>query len=280
MAESKVKKKPKAKSRTKPKARAPAPADTKPKEKWERLPNESGIAFAAFVIYRDLGPTRSLEKAHDTDNENRVKQGVKKGNRLSTFSDWSVKYSWPDRSLAYDDDTAAKALVKAQAKRVKRQADLAAKLFDIELDAQELKLAHATALIEYANGKTPQQIQQKDYTYEAVVKVSAGKDGASKKDGKTTEKLIARPSKTLTVTQKPHLLALRAGPVVDKALESLRKIAGVDEINPYSDNLEPVREFDFTALTIEEQAVAFKLMLKATPEETEENEPLALTAGG
>ena len=274
MAEKKVKKKTKATAKTKAKARAPTKPKPKPKERWERLPNESAIAFSAFAIYRDLGVTRSIEKALAKDNENRAKKGLKQSDRLSSFKDWSAKYDWPDRSLAYDDDTAAKALAKAQAKRVKRQADLAAQLFDIELDAQELKLQPARGLIEYANGKTPQQVQQKDYTYEAAVKVGTSKDGKA-----VTEKIVARPSKTVTVTQKPHLLALRAGPVVDKVLENLRRIAGVDEVNPYSDNLEPVREFDFTALTIEEQALAFKLMLKAKPEESEENTAPALPAG-
>lgn len=63
-------------------------------EVWERMPNESSKAYAAFCVYRDLGPERSLEKAIQKLDKKRVKQTVWR---------WSSKYNWVARCKAYDD---------------------------------------------------------------------------------------------------------------------------------------------------------------------------------
>ena len=39
---------------------------TLPYESWERLPGESGAAFAAFCAFRDLGLERNIRKAVDS----------------------------------------------------------------------------------------------------------------------------------------------------------------------------------------------------------------------
>lgn len=63
-------------------------------EIWDRLPNESSKAYAVFCIYRDLGPERSLEK---------LRQNLDKPRSRKWLGDWSVKYNWVDRAVAYDD---------------------------------------------------------------------------------------------------------------------------------------------------------------------------------
>lgn len=63
-------------------------------EIWERQPRESSKAYAAFCIYRDMGPDRSIEKVY----EKRSKRGP-----LSRLKNWSVKHNWVERANAYDD---------------------------------------------------------------------------------------------------------------------------------------------------------------------------------
>lgn len=61
------------------------------RDPWERQPGESRQAYANFVIYRDIGPSRSLAKAASETGKNRT-----------TLSDQSAKYRWQDRVDAYD----------------------------------------------------------------------------------------------------------------------------------------------------------------------------------
>jgi len=62
-------------------------------EIWERQNNESSKAYAAFCVYRDLGPERSLEK---------VRQNLDKPRTRKWLGEWSVKYNWVERAQAYD----------------------------------------------------------------------------------------------------------------------------------------------------------------------------------
>lgn len=64
-------------------------------EIWERLPNESSKAYAAFCIYRDLGFERSLDKALAVAN--------KKPTNRRHWARWMEKYKWVERAQAYDD---------------------------------------------------------------------------------------------------------------------------------------------------------------------------------
>lgn len=63
-------------------------------ELWERQPGESSKAYAAFCVYRDLGPERSLEKARKNLGKTRVRR---------CLEEWSAKYNWVVRAQAYDD---------------------------------------------------------------------------------------------------------------------------------------------------------------------------------
>jgi hypothetical protein len=58
---------------------------------WDRIPGESRQAWAAFVLYRDMGPTRS-----------HVRVAQESGKDVTLMHRWSVRWSWVDRCDAYD----------------------------------------------------------------------------------------------------------------------------------------------------------------------------------
>jgi len=64
-------------------------------EIWERQPDEGSKAYAAFCVYRDLGPERSLDKA--------LSEANKKPTNRRHWSRWMEKYRWYERAQAYDD---------------------------------------------------------------------------------------------------------------------------------------------------------------------------------
>lgn len=74
----------------KPRTTALAIADDR--EPWEKQPGESRPAFANFVLYRDLGPRRSLSKA-----------AADSPRTASNFADQSRRNGWVARAEAYDD---------------------------------------------------------------------------------------------------------------------------------------------------------------------------------
>jgi hypothetical protein len=60
-------------------------------EPWQRQQGESGKAFAAFQMYRDMGADRSLARV-----------GQQSGKHVSLLERWSVRWRWFDRAAAWD----------------------------------------------------------------------------------------------------------------------------------------------------------------------------------
>ncbi len=58
---------------------------------WERLPDESGAAFAAFKCYLEL----------DERNIQKVSTELSKSRQLITR--WASEYDWKERAIAYDN---------------------------------------------------------------------------------------------------------------------------------------------------------------------------------
>ena len=59
---------------------------------WDRQTDESSIAFEAFQIFRDLGPSRSLTAAHKALGRR----------RYATLRDWRQRFRWDDRIMAWE----------------------------------------------------------------------------------------------------------------------------------------------------------------------------------
>jgi hypothetical protein len=91
-----------------------------PYESWERLAGESSLAFAAFCIFRDYGPERSIRKAAvryadslefdgrgGGDTEQR--QGSEPSNsgqtvekRYRVWRNWCTQFRWRERAADFD----------------------------------------------------------------------------------------------------------------------------------------------------------------------------------
>jgi len=87
-------------------------------ELWDRLPNESTKAYAAFCVYRDLGTERSLEKAGQMLDKPRTRKWL---------GEWSAKYKWVERAKAYDDYV-EKLKRKEKEKAIKEMAERQARI--------------------------------------------------------------------------------------------------------------------------------------------------------
>src|SRR5712671_511852 len=94
--------------------------ETQMTDLWERQPLESRQAFAAFCLYRDLGPTRSLDASY------RHYKGKEQATAPGTWRQWCSHFAWPRRATAYDDHldgirraAAEKTIAKVEAQRVR-----------------------------------------------------------------------------------------------------------------------------------------------------------------
>src|SRR5687768_17558601 len=83
-------------------------SDERERAPWDQLPGEPDVAYARFLLYRNLGPARSLEKAYgaflstieDESAQNRVKPRAS-----GTWCEDSAQYKWVARAVAWDVDS-------------------------------------------------------------------------------------------------------------------------------------------------------------------------------
>jgi len=69
--------------------------DFKTKKSWERLPDESDLAYSYYVAYLEMGPERSLTKVLQKRN--------KKDHYKTQLGKWSSRFDWVVRCNAYDE---------------------------------------------------------------------------------------------------------------------------------------------------------------------------------
>lgn len=74
------------------------PANLRFDESWERLPGESGAAYAAFCAFRDLGPERNIRRAVDSAESDEGKRGK----RYRVWRNWCSAHRWRERAGDYD----------------------------------------------------------------------------------------------------------------------------------------------------------------------------------
>jgi hypothetical protein len=78
-----------------------ARAAVMPFESWERLPGESGFAYAAFRAFRDYGPERNIRKAVEAAEKDKGQWDK----RYRVWRNWCSQFRWRERAADYDNYT-------------------------------------------------------------------------------------------------------------------------------------------------------------------------------
>lgn len=95
---------------------------------WNMRPDETARAFQAFEAYRDMGPDRSLEKAH---------RQLTTRSPLDVLKQWSARHDWQARVRAFDEAAAARASERALESAADVRARQAAHAKAIQLRAMQ-----------------------------------------------------------------------------------------------------------------------------------------------
>jgi hypothetical protein len=74
-----------------------APAALGGETPWVQQPGESGAAFRAFSVYRDMGPCRTVVEAYrQTKGKPSARQAA------GTWNAWAARWRWAERARTYD----------------------------------------------------------------------------------------------------------------------------------------------------------------------------------
>lgn len=111
---------------------------------WERQPDESAKAYAAFCTYRDLpAHERSIDAAYVATSGQQLRDGKRAPRR---WASWSSDYSWVDRAAAHDDHLAELDRLQIEARR-KEQREMEWQIAKRGLEIVRDALPHAEQFI-------------------------------------------------------------------------------------------------------------------------------------
>ena len=146
---------------------------------WDRQKDESEQAYAAFLIYRDMGANRSTEK---------VRQECGKNKRL--IERWSSRWKWVERCRAWDN--------QLQKEAKKAAADELRKMYQRHVKiAMQLQNVAIMSLVE----TKPADIAPKDLV--AFIKVAT----AIERESRIAELETARTEAAAHGAEEPATLA-------------------------------------------------------------------------
>ncbi len=113
---------------------------------WERQPDESAKAFAAFECYRMLGPDRSLQAAWEKHyaRPGTLRARTRKGREeaglvVGYFRRWYKRWRWAERAAAWEEE------VTALARDQELDRELKARLAEQEEELRQRKLMREEA---------------------------------------------------------------------------------------------------------------------------------------
>lgn len=116
---------------------------------WDRRPDETSKAYAAFCAYLELGPERSIERAF------RDRNGTERAQKTqgAWWRRWSSRHDWVERARAFDDhewnqrlEARQTAIEQSRQLLVDGAMDAARSLLDIAIGKAEGKPQQVTAL--------------------------------------------------------------------------------------------------------------------------------------
>jgi len=170
---------------------------------WLRQRGESWQAYAAFAVYRDLGPSRNHAKTRE-----------KVGCHISQIWKWSSKWMWVDRCASFDANESYERMVRMREGRIRMW----------EHDARTARRLK-DKVIERLNGMSPfemsvsQMLQAFKVAHEIEAKaLMAGTADADMKSGPTIDEELLDLEKLMETD--PEL-----ADAVDKILRAKRQQA-------------------------------------------------------
>lgn len=142
----------KAKQRPKPRSRSVTQKDLEPVYPWERQPDESPQAFAAFAAYLDGDGSLLMPERSARETARKLKK------HWSQVSEWSAKYDWVRRAEAKDrHDMRLRA--RAQEREIALMNDRQAQNAMIGAAAA---MAHIRKFIKTADNPEPARMRDRD----------------------------------------------------------------------------------------------------------------------
>lgn len=69
---------------------------------WDQLPDEPDPAYVRFLMYRDLGPARSIDAAYVAATGEATKGSKRQQRAPGQWTHDSAQFGWPERALAWD----------------------------------------------------------------------------------------------------------------------------------------------------------------------------------
>jgi hypothetical protein len=123
---------------------------------WEQLPGESSKAYAAFCLYRDQGPQRSIEAASRAYHDRGLQHGEaahaqRKRRASGQIGRWAQRWNWSARARAWDEEL----------ERVRRQKQLEAVEEMAERHAKEALMLQNKA-VERLRQLRPEELKPRD----------------------------------------------------------------------------------------------------------------------
>jgi len=129
---------------------------------------ESSRAYAAFTLYRDLGPARSQQSAW-REHLKRAGRGEETISCPRTWQDWSSKFEWVGRAAAYDQEIDAQRL-KARIEKTRELEERRAQFEFENQDRLEKRVRKAEAVLDKADSAPITDVTQ---SKEEIVKGKA-----------------------------------------------------------------------------------------------------------
>lgn len=117
-------------------------------EPWNQWPGETGPAYRAFTIFRDLGRTRGMSEAYRNYSGNAVARHAS-----TRFKEWRRMWDWDARAIAYDDRTeriADTARIDAITAIARRQGESEINWIEARQETRKKELEISSRLIEKA----------------------------------------------------------------------------------------------------------------------------------
>ncbi len=71
---------------------------------WDRREGESEPAYIAFLVYRNLGPSRSIDRAYRQFKQGKCERTAvpRRTSAPGNWGDYSVRFDWVQRARAWD----------------------------------------------------------------------------------------------------------------------------------------------------------------------------------